>query len=129
MSTKVNLPTAFDIAKNGRKRPTPRPYPETKVVLDPTCTLEQILNRAQYGQAIPQRDVSGDITNEELKVLGITGDSLGIMTRMELIDLRMRAQMRLKSLEARKLKKEQKEREEAIKKGALDEYIANQRTE
>lgn len=127
--SKVNFPSAYDIAKNGRQRPTPRPYPETKVVLDPTCTLEQILNRAQYGQAIPQRDVSGDITNEELQVLGLTGESLGTMTRMELIDLRMRAQMRLKAIEARKLKKAQKEREEAIKKGALDEYIANQRTE
>lgn len=129
MSTKVNFLTAFDIAKNGRQRPTPRPYPETKVVLDPTCTLEQILNRAQYGQAIPQRDVSGDITNEELQVLGLTGDSLGKMTRMELIDLRMRAQMRMNALEARKRKKAEKEREEAIKKGALDEYIAQQRAE
>lgn len=105
-------------------------YPESKVVLDPTCTLEQILNRAQYGMAIPQRDVSGDITNEELSILGLTGDSLATMNRMQLIDLRIKAQMRLNALECRKRKQEEKKREEALKQGVIDEYLASQqRTE
>lgn len=126
---KINFPTAYEVKQNGRTLTKSRPYPESMVVLDPTCTLEQILNRAQYGQAIPQRDVSGDITNEELQVLGLDGTSLATMSRMQLIDLRMRAQMRLQAIEARKLKKAQKEREEALKKGALDEYLASQRTQ
>lgn len=104
-------------------------YPESRVVLDPTCTLEQILNRAQYGMAIPQRDLSGDITNEELTILGLTGDSLATMNRMQLIDLRIKAQMRMNALEARRLKQEEKKREEALKQGIIDEYIASQRTE
>lgn len=113
-----------------RYTPTPITYPESKVVLDPTCTLEQILNRAQYGMAIPQRDVSGDITSEELAILGLTGDSLATMNRMQLIDLRIKAQMRMNALKARKLKQEQQKREEALKRGAIDDYIASQqRTE
>ena len=112
-----------------RYQSTPIKYPESKVVLDPTCTLEQILNRAQYGMAIPQRDVSGDITGEELAILGLTGDSLATMNRMQLIDLRIKAQMRMNALKARRLKQEQKKREEALKQGAIDDYLASQRTE
>lgn len=97
-------------------------YPESRVVLDPTCTLEQILNRAQYGMKIPQRDVTGDITQEELNVLGINGTSMATMSRMELIDLRMRAQMRLASLQAKQLKKKQAAEQEAYKKGIIEEY-------
>lgn len=100
-------------------------YPESRVVLDPTCTLEQILNRAQYGMKIPQRDVSGDITQEELNVLGINGTSMATMSRMELIDLRMRAQMRLSALQAKELKKKQVAEREAYKKGIIDEYEAS----
>lgn len=104
-------------------------YPESRVILDPTCTLEQILNRAQYGMKIPQRDVSGDITQEELDILGINGTSFATMSRMEIIDLRMRAQMRLSALEANKRKKAQKAAEEAYKKGIIEEYQKGQTTE
>lgn len=99
-------------------------YPSSKVMLDPTCTLEQILNRAQYGMAIPQRDVSGDLTPDEMAVLGIDGTSLATMSRMELIDLRIRAQMRMNANQARELKKKQAAEKEAIKKGILDELRA-----
>lgn len=99
-------------------------YPESKVMLDPTCTLEQILNRAQYGMAIPQRDISGDLTPDEMAVLGIDGTSLATMSRMELIDLRMRAQMRMNANQARELKKKQAAEKEAIKQGILDEMRA-----
>lgn len=113
-----------------RYAPIPVNYPDSKVVLDPTCTLEQILNRAQYGMAIPQRDVSGDITSDELAILGLTGDSLATMNRMQLIDLRIKAQMRMNALKARQLKQEEKKREEAMKQGVIDEYLASQqRTE
>lgn len=104
-------------------------YPTSKVLLDPTCSLEQILNRAQYGMAIPQRDVSGDITPEEMQVLGITGTSFATMSRMEIVDLKMRAQMRLKALQAKELKKQQAARDAALKKGAIDEYLAAQNSE
>lgn len=100
-------------------------YPESRVVLDPTCTLEQILNRAQYGMKIPQRDVSGDITQAELDILGINGTSLATMSRMEMLDLRMRAQMRMAALEAKKLKKQQIEAQNAYKKGIIEEYEAS----
>ena len=100
----------------------------SKVLLDPTCTLEQILNRAQYGMALPQRDVSGVITQEELSVLGISGNDLTTMSRMEMIDLRIKAQMRLQSLEAKRLKIKKQQEEELLKKGAVDEYIEKQRT-
>ena len=99
-----------------------RKYPESRVVLDPTCTLEQILNRAQYGMKIPQRDVSGDITQQELDILGLNGTSLVTMSRMELIDLRMRAQMRLSALEAKKLKQKKAIEDENYRKGIIDEY-------
>lgn len=101
-------------------------YPESKVMLDPTCTLEQILNRAQYGMAIPQRDVSGDLTPDEMAILGIDGTSLATMSRMELIDLRIRAQMRMNANKARELKKQQAAEKEAIKKGILDELRAKE---
>lgn len=108
-------------------------YPESKVMLDPTCTLEQILNRAQYGMAIPQRDVSGNLTADEMAILGIDGTSLATMSRMELIDLRIRAQMRMNANKARELKKKQAAEKEAIRKGILDEMRAQelekQRTE
>lgn len=104
-----------------------RQYPESRVVLDPTCTLEQILNRAQYGMKIPQRDVSGDLTQEEMQVLGIDGTSFATMSRMELIDLRMRAQMRLSALEAKQLKKKQVAEQEAYKKGIIEEYEKTKR--
>lgn len=102
-------------------------YPESKVMLDPTCTLEQILNRAQYGMAIPQRDISGDLTPDEMSVLGIDGTSLATMSRMELIDLRIRAQMRMNANQARELKKKQAAEKEAIKKGLLDELRAQEK--
>ena len=113
-------------AQTRSHRKCTRVYPESRVVLDPTCTLEQILNRAQYGMKIPQRDVSGDITQEELDILGINGQSMATMSRMELIDLRMRAQMRMSALQAKKLKQQQKAQEEAYKKGIIDDYVKQQ---
>lgn len=113
-------------AQTRSHRKCTRAYPESRVVLDPTCTLEQILNRAQYGMKIPQRDVSGDITQEELDILGINGQSMATMSRMELIDLRMRAQMRMSALQAKKLKQQQKAAEEAYKKGIIDDYVKQQ---
>lgn len=101
-------------------------YPESRVILDPTCTLEQILNRAQYGMKIPQRDVSGDLTSEEMQVLGLDGTSFATMSRMELVDLRMRAQMRLSAIKAKELKKKQAAEQEAYKKGIIEEYKASQ---
>ena len=118
--------SAYERSQTPRTRPS-KQYPVSRVVLDPTCTLEQILNRAQYGMAIPQRDVTGELTGEELSILGIDGNAMATMTRMEIIDLRMKAQMRMNALAARKAKKEQKEREEALKKGAIDDYIASKR--
>lgn len=118
--------SAYERSQTPRKRPVKK-YPTSRVVLDPTCTLEQILNRAQYGMAIPQRDVSGELTGEELSILGIDGNAMATMTRMEIIDLRMKAQMRMNALAARKAKKEQKEREEALRKGAIDDYIASKK--
>lgn len=116
-----------------RRKQSPTTYPDSKVMLDPTCTLEQILNRAQYGMSIPQRDVSGDLTADEMAVLGIDGTSLATMSRMELIDLRIRAQMRMNANQARELKKKQAAEKEAIKQGLLDEIRAQelekQRTE
>lgn len=106
----------------GRIIKSSRKYPESRVVLDPTCTLEQILNRAQYGMKVPQRDVSGDITAQELEILGLNGTSLATMSRMELIDLRMRAQMRLSALEAKKLKQKKAVEDEKYRKGIIDEY-------
>lgn len=114
------------IYDNKVERPKKK-YPTSRVVLDPTCTLEQILNRAQYGMAVPQRDISGDITNEELEILGLSGNSLATMSRMELIDLRMRAQMRINAKKAQRLKIEEQQRIEALKKGAIDEYNAKLR--
>lgn len=119
--------TTFNLIGVGREIESSTVYPESKVLLDPTCTLEQILLRAQYGMAIPQRDVSGDITNEELQVLGISGNSLATMTRMEIVDLRMRAQMRMNALKAKQLQKQKLEQEEALRKGAIEEYIAQQK--
>lgn len=106
-----------------------REYPTSKVMLDPTCTLEQILNRAQYGMAIPQRDVSGDLTADEMSILGIDGTSLATMSRMELIDLRIRAQMRMNANKARELKKKQAAEREAIKQGVLDELRAQEQVQ
>lgn len=85
---------------------TSKKYPESQVVLDPTCTLQMILNRAEYGVPIPQRDVSGNLTQEELNVLGIDATTLHLYNRMQLIDLRMRAQTRMQALETAKRKRE-----------------------
>lgn len=79
-------------------------YPESKVLLDPTCTIEQILNRAQYGMPIPQKDVSGDLTSEEMAILGIDGTTFATASRMQLIDLKIRAQMRMNALQAKQKK-------------------------
>lgn len=124
MATK--FPTSIT-AVTRQHRAATRVYPESRVVLDPTCTLEQILNRAQYGMKIPQRDVSGDLTQEEMNVLGINGTSFATMSRMELVDLRMRAQMRLAALKAKELKKKQTAQREAYKKGIIEEYNATQK--
>lgn len=88
---------------------TGKKYPESQVVLDPTCTLQQILNRAEYGVPIPQRDISGDLTQEELNILGIDATSLHLYNRMQLIDLRIRAQTRAQALATAKLKREAEE--------------------
>lgn len=116
----------FNTMYGERAKQKPSKYPESKVMLDPTCTLEQILNRAQYGMAIPQRDVSGDLTRDEMEILGIDGTSLATMSRMELIDLRMRAQMRMNANKARELKKQQAAEKEAIRQGLLDEMRLEQ---
>lgn len=120
---KVKIITMYD----EKPKKAHRKYPASKVMLDPTCTLEQILNRAQYGMAIPQRDISGDMTAEEMNVLGIDGTSLVTMSRMELIDLRIRAQMRMNAIQARELKKKQAAEKEALKKGLLDELRAQEK--
>lgn len=114
----------FSTMYGDRRKQRVTHYPESRVMLDPTCTLEQILNRAQYGMAIPQRDVSGDLTPDEMAVLGIDGTSLATMSRMELIDLRIRAQMRMNANQARELKKKRAAEKEALKKGILDEIRA-----
>lgn len=121
----MEFKTMVTAAKQPYVRKKEKVYPDSRVVLDPTCTLEQILNRAQYGMKIPQRDVSGDITQAELDILGINGTSLATMSRMEMLDLRMRAQMRMAALEAKKLKKQQIEAQNAYKKGIIEEYEAS----
>lgn len=119
--------TTYTASRIGRRSCCTKVYPESRVVLDPTCTLDQILNRAQYGMKIPQRDVSGDLTPEEMQVLGIDGTSFATMSRMELVDLRMRAQMRLASLQAKELKKKQVAEREAYKRGIIEEYEASKK--
>lgn len=93
-------------ARNRGAVETGKKYPESQVVLDPTCTLQMILNRAEYGVPIPQKDVSGSFTQEELNVLGIDATSLHLYNRMQLIDLRMRAQTRMQALATAKRKRE-----------------------
>lgn len=124
----MKFPTAIT-AKERQRVSASRTYPVSRVVLDPTCTLEMILNRAAYGMKIPQRDVSGDITPEEMSVLGLHGTSFATMSRMEIIDLRMRAQMRMNALQAKQAKVAQKKAQEEYKKGIIAEYEQSKVTE